>query len=151
MEGLMRSTISFAIAAMLATAMAAGAQTTRTETKIKGGKDAHTVTYMGCVGSGTTATSYILQHPVAIGETTTVGTSGELQTETTYALIPERTVQLQPTLGHKVRVTGVMARGDVKQETKVKTDGEREVKTEQKIKGDNHIAQFHVVSVQDLN
>jgi len=147
----MKTTISFAIAAMLASVMAVSAQTTRTETKIKGGKDAHTVTYTGCVGAGTTATSYILQHPVAVGETTTVGTGGELQTETTYALIPERTVQLQPTLGHKVRVTGVEARGDVKQETKVKTDGQKEVKTEQKIKGDNHVRQFHVVSVQDLN
>jgi len=146
----MRTTLSFAIAAMFATVMVAGAQTTRTETKIKG-KDAHEVTYTGCVGAGTVATSYILQHPVAVGQTTTVGTAGELQTETTYALIPERTVQLQPTLGHKVRVTGVMATGDVKQETKVKTDGQREVKTEQKIEGDKHMQQFHVTSVQDLN
>src|SRR5207249_5742297 len=107
--------------------------------------------YTGCVGSGVTSTSYVLQHPVAIGETTTIGTSGDVQTETEYALVPERTVQLQPVLGHKVRVTGVMARGDVRQETKTKTDGQREVKSEQKIEGDKHMAQFHVVSVQDLN
>src|SRR5437764_14073518 len=110
---LMRTTLSFAIAAMFASVMVAGAQTTRTETKIKG-KDAHTVSYTGCVGSGVTSTSYVLQHPVAIGETTTIGTSGDVQTETEYALVPERTVQLQPVLGHKVRVTGVMARSDVK-------------------------------------
>jgi len=47
-------------------------------------------------------------------------------------------------------VTGVVAKGDVKQETKTKTDGQREVKTEQTFKGDRKVQQFHVVSVKDL-
>ena len=146
----MRSTISFAIAALFATAMVAGAQTTRTETKIKG-HDAHMVTYTGCVQSGTETSSYMLQNAVPIGQTTTIGTSGNTQTVTTYALVPGQTVQLQQTVGHKVQVTGVVAKGDVKEETKTKTSGRPEVKSEQKIEGDRHVAQFHVVSVRDLN
>jgi len=145
----MRSTVSFAIAAMLASAMVAGAQTTRTETKIKG-HDAQTVSYTGCVRSGAETTSYMLENAVPIGQTTQIATSGETETVTTYALIPDRAVQLQTAVGHKVQVTGVVAKGDVKQETKTKTDGQREVKTEQTFKGDRKVQQFHVVSVKDL-
>jgi hypothetical protein len=147
----MRSTISFAVAALLATSMAAAAQTTKTETKIKGGHDAHMVTYTGCVRSGVATTGYMLENAVPVQQTTTVGTSGEAQTVTTWALVPDHAVQLAPEIGHKVQVTGVEAKGDVTIETKTKTNGQPEVKSEQKIDGDHHVPQFHVVSMRDLN
>src|SRR5581483_8478253 len=88
----MRSTISFAVAALLATSMAAAAQTTKTETKIKGGHDAHMVTYTGCVRTGAETTSYMLENAVPLSQTTTVGTAGDAQTVTTWALVPDRTI-----------------------------------------------------------
>jgi hypothetical protein len=147
----MKSTAMFAIAAMLGSALIAGAQTTKTETKVKG-HDAKTMTYTGCVRPGGDTASYLLGDAVPISQTTQIGTSGTTETvTTTYALVPDRTVVLAPAVGHKVEVTGVMAKGDVKTETKTKTDGQHEVKTEQTLKGDRHVPQFHVMSVRDLN
>jgi hypothetical protein len=146
---LMKSTVMFGIAVIFGSSFIAGAQTTRTETKVKG-HDAKTVTYTGCVRPGSEATSYVLMNPIPISQTTKIGTSGVPETETTYALVPEATVALQPEVGHKVQVTGIIAKGDVKKETKTKTDGQHEVKTEETIKGDHSVRQFHVLSVRDL-
>jgi hypothetical protein len=150
MEGeLMKSTAMFAIAVMFGSALIAGAQTTKTETKITG-HDVQTVTYTGCVRPGTETTSYILANAIPISQTPRIGTPGVAETETTYALVPDSTVALQPELGHKVQVTGVMVKGDLKKETKTKTEGQHEVKTEETIKGDRSLRQFHVVSVKEL-
>src|SRR2546427_10965063 len=65
------------------------AQETKTKTEVKGGK-AQTITYTGCVQTGTEAQTYILDHVVPISRTTIttdeVGTSG-VSTTTRYALV----------------------------------------------------------------
>jgi len=131
------------------------AQETKTKEKIKGG-DAQTVTFTGCVQSGTEARSYILNQAVPVGRTTTVtqtptGTAG-VNTVTTYALIPGERVELQEQVGHKVQVTGVMIPGgDVKRETKTKRENSHETRTEEKTKTEKgSLPQFRVLSVTHL-
>ena len=129
------------------------AQEVKTETKIKG-DDAKTVTYTGCVQPGSETKSYILAKAVPIRKTTvteeTTGTSGVVSTTTTtYALVPSESVELQSHVGHKVEVTGVMTTGDVKKETKTKTEA-GETRTEEKIKGDGAMPQFRVLTVKQL-
>jgi hypothetical protein len=130
------------------------AQETRTETKIKG-DDAKTVIYTGCVQPGSETQSFILAKAVPIRRTTVseepTGTSGVITTttSTSYALVPSESVELQPHLGHKVEITGVMTTGDVKKETKTKTEG-GETRTEERIKGDSAMPQFRVISVKEL-
>jgi hypothetical protein len=145
---LMKSTAMFAIAAMLGAALIAGAQTTTTETKIKG-HNAKMVTYTGCVKTGEENTGYILAEatPIVV-QRTEIATSG-VETETTYALVPDPNVSLDQDVGHKVQVTGMMA-SDLKKKTKTKTEGHHPEKTEEKIKGNASLPQFHVVSVKDL-
>jgi hypothetical protein len=130
------------------------AQETKTQTKIKG-DDAKTVTFTGCIQPGSETKSYILAKAVPIRRTTVTeepaGTSGVINstTTTTYALVPSESVELQPHVGHKVEITGVMSSGgDVKKETKTKTEaGER--RTEEKVKGEG-LPQFHVLTVREL-
>jgi hypothetical protein len=135
--------------------MAAQAQETKTETKVKG-DDTKTVTYTGCVQSGSETKSYILSKAVPIRRTTvteeTTGTSGvaTTTTSTTYALVPAESVELQTHVGHKVEITGVMVSGgDMKKETKTKTEG-RETRTEEKVKSDGPLPQFRVIKVTEL-
>ena len=127
----------------------AQSQTTESKTKIKT-DDAKTMTFSGCVQTGTETRSYILQNVVPIRTTTeAIGTGGTLTT-TSYALVPEK-VELQEHVGHKVEVTGVVipaGKGDAKIETKTKTGGTEE-KTKTEIdKGP--IPQLRVISVKTL-
>ena len=116
----------------------AQSQTTESKTKIKT-DDAKTMTFSGCVQTGTETRTYILQ----------TGTGGTLTT-TSYALVPEK-VEMQEHVGHKVEVTGVVipaGKGDAKIETKTKT-GSTEEKTKTEIdKGP--IPQLRVISVKTL-
>jgi hypothetical protein len=127
----------------------AQSQTTESKTKIKT-EDAKTMTFSGCVQTGTEARTYILEHVVSVSTTTeAVGTSGTLTT-TSYALVPEK-VEMQEHVGHKVEVTGVVipaGKGESKIETKTKTGG-----TEEKTKAEidrGPVPQLKVISVKTL-
>jgi len=127
----------------------AQSQTTESKTKIKT-DDAKTMTFSGCVQTGTETRSYILQNVVPIRTTTEVTGTGGTLTTTSYALVPEK-VEMQEHVGHKVEVTGVVipaGKGDAKIETKTKTGGTEE-KTKTEIdKGP--IPQLRVISVKTL-
>jgi hypothetical protein len=144
----MKSTAMFAMAALFGAALIAGAQTTTTETKVKG-HNAKMVTYTGCVKTGAENAGYVLADatPIVV-QRTEIATSG-VETETTYALVPDPSVSLDQNVGHQVQVTGMMA-SDLKKKTKTKTEGHHAEKTEEKIKGTASLPQFHVISVKDL-
>jgi hypothetical protein len=127
----------------------AQSQTTESKTKIKT-EDAKTMTFSGCVQTGTEARTYILQHVVPVSTTTeAIGTGGTLTT-TSYALVPEK-VELQEQVGHKVEVTGVVipaGKGDSKIETKTKTGGTEEKTKTEVARGP--MPQLRVISVKTL-
>ena len=116
-----------------------------------------TMTYSGCVQTGSEARSFVLEHPVPISktQTTEVGTTGNGDTVTTtttttrYMLVPEGNVQLQQSVGHKVEVTGVLipaGKGETEYKAKVESKG-----SEEKIKGEvdrGPVPQFRVISVK---
>jgi hypothetical protein len=135
-------------------AIAVGAQetTTTTKTKVKGDDDAKTVTYTGCLQTGTESKSYMLEKMVPVSKTTTVGTSGTTTT-TTYALVPDEKVELQQMVGHKVEVTGmVIPGGDSKTETttKVERKGAPDEVTKETTKVKDGAPQFRVTSIRHL-
>jgi hypothetical protein len=130
------------------------AQDTKTtiETKVDG-KKAETVTYTGCVQSGTETKTFILNHVVPMSRSTTVtGTTGTTTT-TTYALVPDQQVELEAHVGHKVEVTGLMMpAGDSKVTTTTKIEREHapDTKTVETVKSNNAYPQFRVLSVKNL-
>ena len=132
------------------------AQDTKTTTVTKvDGKDAQTVTYTGCVQTGTETRTFILNKVVPVSRsTTTTGTTGStVTTTTTYALVPDQKVELETHVGHKVEVTGMlMSAGDSKVETttKVERDDAPDTKTKETVKSDNAFPQFRVLSVKNL-
>ena len=146
---------SFAIALGCAVALHAQETTTTTKTEVKG-DEAKTVTYSGCVQSGTEARSFVLAKavPVSRSTTTEVGTSGSTTTTTTtYALIPGEKVELQPQVGHKVEITGMMIpAGNTKTETTTKVERENapDTKVKETTKSENAMPQFRVISVKQL-
>jgi len=150
-----RMLASFVVALGCAVALHAQDTTTTTKTEVKGG-DAKTVTYSGCMQSGTEARSFVLAKAVPVGRTTTteVGTSGTTTTTTTtYALVPAEKVELQPNVNHKVEVTGVMIpAGDSKVETttKVEREGAPDTTTKETVKSENAMPQFRVISSKSL-
>jgi hypothetical protein len=141
---------TFAVALTSATmlAMHAGAQSSETKTKIKT-DDAQTVTYTGCVGSGTETRSYVLQNVQPISTTRTTTADGRVTTSTTYALVPGGTVELQQNVGRRVEVTGVLipaGHGDAKITQRTKTNGKEEKTTTEVDKG--AVPQLKVLSVK---
>ena len=153
-----RSIAALAVALGVSCVIGLSAQDTKTttETKTEGAK-AQTVTYTGCMQTGTETKSVILAkvQPVSSSTETAVGTSGVTQTTTTtYALVPEEKVDLQTHIGHKVEVTGMMIPGGdskTKTETKVEREGAPDTKSKETVKSDNALPQFRVVSVKDTN
>jgi hypothetical protein len=77
------------------------------QTKIKA-EHAQTMTFTGCLQTGTEAKTYILDKVVPTKTTEIVGTSGETATVTKYELVPAEQVELNEHVGHKVEVTGVL-------------------------------------------
>jgi hypothetical protein len=143
-----------ALSMALGIAIAAHAQetTTRTTTKTEGDKS-QTVTYTGCVQTGTETKSYILDKVVPVGRTTTVGPTGTTYSTTTYALVPGERVEFQQFVGHKVEVTGVMIpAGESKTETrtKIERDGAPDTNIKEKTKSDRAMPQFQVTSIKHL-
>lgn len=143
-----RIVVSAVFAVGCAVALAANAQDTKTKTTIKGDNVA-TVTYSGCVQTGTEATSYTLDKVVPVSRTTReVAGTGGVSTVTTYALVPGEKVELQRFVGRKVEVTGMMVGGDgkTKTETKIEREDAPDTKITEKTKGS--MPQFHVISIK---
>lgn len=153
-----RSISALAIAFACSCVIGVGAQDTKTTTttKTEGGK-ATTVSYTGCMQTGTEARSVILAkvQPVSRTTETAVGTSGvTTTTTTTYALVPDEKVELQTHVGHKVEVTGMMIpAGESKTttETKVEREDAPDTKSKETVKTNAPAPQFRVMSVKDLN
>ena len=128
--------------------------TTTTVTKVEGAAP-QSVTYTGCVQTGTETKTFILSKVVPVSRsTTTVGTAGSTTTTTTtYALVPDQKVELETHVGHKVEVTGMMIpAGDSKTTTttKIERDNAPDSKTKETVKTDNAFPQFRVLSVKNL-
>jgi hypothetical protein len=152
----MRFISSVTIALSVAFAAAMQAQEVKSTTKITG-DNVKPVTFMGCLQTGTQASSYVLDKVVPIGQTTkteATGTAGEITktTTTTYALVPGERVEFQKMVGHKVEVTGVLLSGDTKTETKTKIEreGEKDVTVKDKSKTENALPQLRVTSIKHL-
>jgi hypothetical protein len=142
------STFTVALASATMLAMHVGAQSSETKTKIKT-DDATTVTYSGCVGSGTQTRTYILQNVQPVSTTRTTSADGSVSTSTTYTLVPEGTVELQQNVGRRVEVTGVLipaGHGDAKITQRTKTNGKEEKTTTEVDKGP--MPQLKVLSVK---
>jgi hypothetical protein len=152
----MKSITGITCALALACSAAMHAQDTKTTTTTKtSGGDVKSVSYTGCVMTGTETSSYVLSKVVPVTRTTeTVGTSGSTTTtETTYTLVPGERVEIQQHVGRKVEVTGMMIpAGDVKTETKTKIDNEdaKDTTIKERTKTDNAHPQFRVTAIKDL-
>jgi hypothetical protein len=152
-----RSIAALAVALGCSFVIGVSAQDTKTTTTTKTeGAKAQTVTYTGCVQSGTQTRSFVLDKVVPMGRTTetTVGTAGTTTTTTTtYALVPGERVEIQSHVGHKVEVTGMMIpAGDSKTTTTTKVERENapDSKTKETVKTDNALPQFRVISIKNL-
>jgi hypothetical protein len=154
-----RSIAALAVALGCSCVIAVNAQETKTTTTTKTeGAKATTITYTGCMQTGTEAKSVVLAkvQPVSrTTETTAVGTGGvTTTTTTTYALIPEEKVEFQTHLGHKVEVTGMMipaGKSETTTETKVEREDAPDTKSKETVKTNNPLPQFRVSSIKDLN
>lgn len=152
----MKRTFAAVVLAVGCSVALANAQDSKTTTVTKvDGKAPQTVTYTGCVQTGTETKTFILDKVVPMSRSTTsVGTTGSTTTTTTtYALIPDQKVELETHVGHKVEVTGMMIpAGDSKvtTTTKVERDDAPDTKSKETVKRENAYPQFHVLSVKNL-
>ena len=154
----MRFVTSLAGALLFASLGVHAQDTTTTKTKTtmdtKGGQ---TVTYTGCVATGTETETFVLDKVVPVQTTRTVaGTGGTISTTSTkYVLIPgDEKVELKTYVGRKVEVTGVMVpEGEWKTKTKTKIEREdaKDTTIKQTTKGDSDSPHFRVISVKQLN
>jgi len=149
-----RAIAPFALVLGVTFAGAAVAQdsTIKTKTKVEG-DDAQTVTYTGCVRTGTQTQSYVLNNVVPVSKSTEVSANAAGMptetTSTTYALVPGDTVQITEYVGHKVEVTGkLVPKGEMKTETETKV-GDDTTKHE-KIETESDAPQFRVISIRNL-
>src|SRR5512138_376317 len=142
------TTLTLAVACASMLGLTADAQSEKTKVSAEHGK---TLTFTGCVQSGSEADTYTLVHAIPVAETETRGTSGST-TETTYLLVPEKTVTLREQIGQRAQVTGVLVEpghGDAKIETRTKENGETTKKTREEVKR-GPLPQFRVVSIKPL-
>ena len=156
-----RSIAAFAVAMACSCVMGVSAQETKTttETKTEGaGAKATTVSYTGCMQTGTETRSVVLAkvQPVSSTTETAIGTSGvtTTTTSTTYALVPAEKVEFQTHIGHKVEVTGMMIpAGESKTttETKVEREDAPDSKSKETVKTNAPLPQFRVTSIKDTN
>jgi len=154
-EHMSRFITSFALALGCA-AITAHAQDTTTTTRTRSsGGEVKTVTYTGCVQTGTQAKSYILDKVVPVTRTTTTETptSSTSTTTTTYVLVPGEKIDVQEHVGHKVEVTGTLIpAGNVKTETTTRVDREdgKDTKTRERVESRSSTPQFRVTSIKSL-
>ena len=124
------------------------AQSDKVKTQVKADDGARVVSYSGCVPS-TPARTYVLEHVAPVSKSTTVNGDGSTTTTTSFALVPEASVQLEPQVGHRVEVTGVAipaGHGDADIKTKTKVNGKEE---RSKVEVDKtSYPQFRVMSVK---
>ena len=147
---------SFAFA-LGCTAVALNAQETRTRTETKSsGAAPQTMTYTGCVQTGTQAKTYVLDKVVPVTKTTTTETptSSTTTQSTSYVLIPGgESVTVQEHVGQKVEVTGTLIPGgDSRTETRTKTerDDAPDTKSRTKIETENAKPEFRVTSIKNI-
>jgi hypothetical protein len=150
------SGVVFALSCAVAGAAVGQDTTVKSEAKVKGDQ-AQTVTYTGCVQTGTETKSYVLDKVVPVSRTTetTTDASGapSVSTTTTYALVPGDTVEITRFVGHKVEVTGMLIPGgDMKSETKTKIEREdaKDTEVKEKVKSEGSMPQFRVISIRNL-
>ena len=147
---------SFAFA-LGCTAVALNAQETRTktETKTSGGAP-QTMTYTGCVQTGTQAKTYVLDKVVPVTKTTTTETptSSTTTQSTSYVLIPGgESVTVHEHVGQKVEVTGTLIPGgDSRTETRTKTEREDapDTKSRTRVETENASPEFRVTSIKNI-
>jgi hypothetical protein len=158
-----RLILALAFAATGAALLAA--QDVKSETKIKTDDDAKPVMFTGCLQTGTTSASYILENAVPLKQETKTETqvnaagvpqSSTTSTNTTYALVPQGSVEFQQNVGHKVEVTAMMVpagndTAELKTQTKTEIEGapDRKVESKEKVEQGAH-PQLRVVSIKHL-
>ena len=145
------TTLALAFGCAALVVPSAFAQSTETKTKTKT-EHASIVTYTGCIASNAGQTrTYVLNNVVPTERTTTQRIDGSSTTTTTYALVPEASVQLEPQIGHKVEVQGVLVEaghGDAEVKTKTEVNG-KDQKTKTEIERGKY-PQLRVMSVKPL-
>jgi len=146
-----------AVTVALTCASGLAAQETKTKTEVKGAKP-HTVSYTGCLQTGTETNSYIIDKVVPVRTTTVteeVGTSGAtVNTSTRYMLVPGERVTISGPVGQKVEVSGALIpAGEMKSRTKTNIENEhgKDTKVIEKTKTDNDMPHFRVTSIKHLN
>jgi len=125
------------------------AQTDKIKTKMKADDGAKVVSYSGCVQS-TPSRSYVLEHVAPVSRETTINADGTATQTTTFALVPDSTVQLESQVGHRVEGTGVRVpagHGDADIKTKTKVNGHETEKSKTEIDKTSY-TQFRVMSVK---
>jgi hypothetical protein len=129
--------------------------TTKTETKSSGGPP-QSVTYTGCVQTGTQAKTYVLDKVVPVTKTTTTETptSSTTTSSTSYVLVPGgESVTVQEHVGQKVEVTGTLIPGgDTRTETTTRTEREHgdDSKTRTRTDSKNAMPEFRVTSIKTI-
>ncbi len=124
------------------------AQSDKVKTSVKADDGARVVTYSGCVQS-TPSRSYVLDHVAPVSKQTTVNSDGTATTTTTFALVPDASVQLEPQVGHRVEVQGVVipaGHGDVDIKSRTKVNGHEEKSKTEVDK--EHYTQMRVMSMK---
>lgn len=146
---------SFAFA-LGCTALVVNAQETRTRTETRTeGAQPQTVTYTGCVQTGTEAKTYVLDKVIPVTRTTTTETptSSTTTSSTSYVLVPGETVQVQQHVGKKVEVTGTLIPGgDSRTETRTRIEREDapDTRTRERVETRNAMPQFRVTSIKTI-
>jgi hypothetical protein len=128
--------------------------TTKSETRSSGGQ-VQTVSYTGCVQTGTQSKTFVLDKVVPVKTTTTTETptSSTTTTSTRYELVPGEKVTVQEHVGHKVEVTGMLIpAGNVRSETTTKVEREDapDTRTRERVETKNATAQFRVTSIKKI-
>jgi hypothetical protein len=156
--------VILALSLALTSAALLAAQEVKSETKITTDDDAKPVMFTGCLQTGTSSASYVLENAVPVKQETKteteVNAAGVPQTSTTtattYALVPQGSVEFQQNVGHKVEVTAVMVpagndTAEIKAQTKTEVEGapDRKVESKEKVE-QSSVPQLRVVSVKHL-
>jgi hypothetical protein len=92
----------------------------------------------------------VLEHVAPVSRETTANEDGTVTQSTTFALVPDGTVQLESQVGHRVEVTGVRVpagHGDVDIKSKTKVNGHDTEKSKTEIDKTSS-PQFRVMSVK---
>jgi hypothetical protein len=144
------TTFVLAIGCASVLATQAQAQSDKIKTTIKT-DDAKAVTYTGCVQTGSQAKTYVLDRVQPVRKTTEFNTDGSTTTTTTYSIVSDTAVQLEPQVGHRVEVQGVLipaGHGDASIKTKTEVNG-KETRSKTEI-DKTSMPQLRVISVKSL-